>query len=143
MVMGRGNMRQRRGDYPRYVIALAVGAAVVVLGVTITLVWQSFTSPIDKSGYQLVKLTNGEMFFGKLQNTTGDYLRLEDAYFIPATTETTTTNKSTPAEVELIPRSATVAKSKTPMYLRTDQVAYWENLATDSKVADTLKSGDR
>ncbi len=136
-------MRQKRGDYPRYIIVLAAVASLLVFGSIAMFLMQSFTNPIDKSGYQLVKLTNGEMFFGKLQNITGDYLRLENAYFIPATTEKTTTSDKNTNEVEIIPRSSTVAKSKTPMYLHTDQVAYWENLATDSKVADTLKSGDK
>ena len=87
---------------------------------------------IKNDQYQMVKLTTGEIFFGKLQNTTGDYLTLENAYFIQ--------DSQNAQDTTILSRKSTVAKSESPMRIKADKVVYWENLAKDSKVAETIKN---
>ncbi len=112
---------------------LAVAAIAFVVAIYF---WVGLGSSIKNDRYQLVKLTTGEMFFGKLKNTSGEYLQLQDAYFIPATTVSENTATS---ETEILSRKATVAKSDSPMYIKSSTVSYWENLASDSKIANTIK----
>ena len=71
------------------VILLSVGAWLVVnqpkqLGV------------IDKGSYQAVFLTNGQVYFGKLQNTGGDYIELTSIYYLqtPQAVQQSSTSKT-------------------------------------------------
>lgn len=121
----------RKQPHARAVIwsIISLALLLVLCGVVVVV---TKNSDIKSDRYQLVKLTTGEIFFGKLQNTSGDYLRLENAYYIQDSKDATNTT--------ILSRKSTVAKSDSPMYIKTSTVAYWENLAADSKIAETMKS---
>jgi hypothetical protein len=106
-------------------VALAlIVAALVALAVMDT--------GIKRDQYQIMKLTTGEIFFGKLQNVKGDYVVVENAYFIQDGQE--------PNETTILSRKNTIAKSESPLRIKSDKIVYWENLAKDSKVAELIKN---
>lgn len=107
------------------------GVALALL-ITVPAALAIMDTGIKRDQYQLIKLTTGELFFGKLQNSKGEYLLLENAYFIQdgeATTETT-----------ILSRKSTVAKGESPMRIKADKVVYWENLAKDGKISQSIQN---
>ena len=119
--------RQRVSPKLLWIVGVALAlivAALVALAVMDT--------GIKRDQYQIMKLTTGEIFFGKLQNVKGDYLVVENAHFIQDGEE--------PNETTILSRKNTIAKSESPLRIKSDKIVYWENLAKDSKVAELIKN---
>lgn len=94
---------------------------------------------IDSSQYQAVYLANGQMYFGKLQNTEGTYLYMKSPYMPQSTTDSSsqTTDATT----------GTIVRVKNQLWgpedsiaIRADQVAFWQNLRNDSKVTQAIEA---
>lgn len=109
----------------------AVGAALVLL-IAVPATLAILDTGIKRDQYQLIKLTTGELFFGKLQNSKGDYLTLENAYFIQGGEDA--------SETTILSRKSTVAKGESPMRIKGDKVVYWENLAKDGKISQSIQN---
>lgn len=105
---------------------------VLVLLIAATAVLTILNTGIKRDQYQLVKLTTGEIFFGKLQNTNGADILLENVYFIQ--------DSNNQADTTILSRKGTVAKSESPMHIKADKLVYWENLAKDSKIAQSIQN---
>lgn len=93
---------------------------------------------INASGYQVVYMTSGQAYFGKLKNTTGDYLLLDTPY---------TAQDVSPEGEEDVQTSTTLVKVSQQQYgpteamsLKSDQVLFWQNLRDDSKVSQAIKN---
>lgn len=94
--------------------------------------------------YQAVFLDNGQVFFGKLKNTSGTYLTLEKAYYtqkqdLPdgASAEQ---KAATSNNVSLVKVGDEVYGPEGVMRIRSEQVLFWQNLRNDSKVAKAIDS---
>jgi hypothetical protein len=122
--------------------ALIGTAVVVVIGAIIALM---FLLPqgehISKSGYQVVYMVTGKAYFGKLQNTHGDYLVLKDPY---TAQDVTSSGANAPADKQA---STTLVKVSQQTYgpeevisLKSDQVQFWQNLRGDSKVVKAIEA---
>jgi hypothetical protein len=138
------------------VVAIAVASVVLVAVLaisTVVLLTGSKTGPnasINKDDYQAVFLTNGQVYFGKLQNSTGEYLKLTDIYYLQvdgavqqaggdaeATAEATTDENS---NVQLIKLGNELHGPRDEMQLNNQQVLFWENLKPDSRVSEAIKN---
>lgn len=102
--------------------------------------WKNAGTGIEKDKYQAVFLSNGQVYFGKL-NMTGDKMAtLQDIYYLqveqvqPKTDETTSNNKLT-----LIKLGNEIHSPEDKMYINTDQILFMENLKADGKVAQAIK----
>ena len=100
--------------------------------VTVPLVALFMNDAVKTDQYQLIKLSTGEIFFGKLQNSKGEYLILENAYFIQGEEDS--------SETTILSRKSTVAKGESPMRIKADKVVYWENLAKDGKISQSIQN---
>jgi hypothetical protein len=127
---GMNLLRSRKKVSNKAFVVAAITGAVLVAAALLFAMFMS--SGIKGDQYQLVKLTTGEIFFGKLQGTQGEYLTLENAYFIQ--------DAENMSDTTILSRKNTVAKSESPMRIKSDKVVYWENLAKDSKIAETIKN---
>lgn len=94
---------------------------------------------IETGQYQAVYLANGQMYFGKLQNTEGTYLYMKSPYMPDSTTSA---DQTTAADA-----SSAIVRVKNQLWgpedsiaIRADQVAFWQNLRDDSKVSQAIKS---
>ena len=117
--------------------------AVVIAGL---LLWSKAAPGITPrtDRYQAVFLDNGQVFFGKLQNTNGTYLKLENAYYtkkqdIPA--------DATPEQKAAVENNVSLVKVGDEVYgpegemaIRSEQVLFWQDLATESKVAKAIEA---
>lgn len=126
----------------RFAIGGAITLALLVVGFAL---WQMILNPaqaIMTDRYQAVFLDDGKVFFGKLQNTHGVYLTLEDVYY-------TQNQSATPGEssqntaanrVNIVKVGEEVYGPENSMAIRADQVSFWQNLTTDSQIAKAIES---
>jgi hypothetical protein len=97
---------------------------------------------VMKDRYQVVYLLTGQVYFGKLQNTTGQYLTLSNVYTLEnqASSDKAAAENSTSNIIQV---SRQVYGPEDSMAIRADQIQFWQNLRTDSKVAQAINSVSR
>ncbi len=116
-------------------LALLVGAALFYK--------TTVGSLIDSKKYQAVFLTNGQVYFGKLQRS-GEYYKLSNVFYLQATQSSTddTNNPQQAAAadsgVQLIKLGNEVHGPEDSMVIEKDQVLFFENLKNDGKVVDSI-----
>lgn len=100
---------------------------------------------IDKSKYQAVFLANGQVYFGKLEVTSPEYVKLTSVYYLQ-TPETKTEDdakdpqKSTSEQdMQLIKLGNELHGPEDEMIISRDQVLFYENLKADGKVSQSIE----
>lgn len=100
---------------------------------------------IDGSKYQAVFFTNGQVYFGKLQNSGSGYMRLTDIYYLQSqqnsdedsgNPQATSNDQS---NVQLIKLGDEIHGPEDEMVISKDQVLFYENLKPDGKVAQSIQ----
>ncbi len=117
-------------------IALVAGAVLVILFMALR---PRTMQSINHSGYQVVYLMNGRAYFGKLQNTSGDYLVIRSPYAEQTISAPSDAANTTP-QTKLLKVSDQIYGPDDSIALRADQVAFWQNLRDNSKVVQALKA---
>jgi len=120
--------------------ALMGGLALVLLIALVTmLVMKSQPAQtIDTSKFQVVYLTNGQAYFGKLQNTTGEFLVIKSPYIAQSVSADDKTVDSTQAT--LLKVTSQVYGPEDSIAIKSSQVTFWQNLRDDSKVSTAIKA---
>jgi len=117
-------------------VAVMAGAALVLLVAATGVFWliqqvyQSNLQRIDTSAYQAVFLSNGQSYFGKLQNTGGDFLVMKSPYTAQTVKDSTTSADTT----TLLRVKDQVYGPEDSIAIKSSQVTSWQNLRSDSKV---------
>ena len=117
--------------------AIVLTAVVIVIGALLAV---NYLLPhgqrINGNGYQVVYMTSGQAYFGKLQNTEGDYLVLKSPY----TAQDVKADEKTPAQTTLLKVSQQTYGPEDVMSLKSSQVLFWQNLRSDSKVTKAIEA---
>lgn len=138
----------QKGGLKKKLIAVAI-AIVLLLGAF--LFWSSQQSNpaahIDKSKYQAVFFTNGQVYFGKLHKLDGDYYKLTDIFYIQANQTPANDDSKNPqatddagalTETQLVKLGDEIHGPDDAMIINRDQVLFFENLKKDGKVTDAI-----
>ena len=119
-------------------VALLAWSTIMVLGGI------GANASINKDEYQAVFLTNDQVYFGKLQNATGDYLELTDIYYLQVDSEIQSGEEAdaaaTDSNVQLIKLGNELHGPQDEMQISAQQVLFWENLKTDSRVSEAINN---
>ena len=129
-------------------VTLAVIAAIILLGVVGWFAWtnmQNNGTAIDESKYQSVFFTNGNVYFGKLQSFNNEYYKMTSVYYpqtqtnskAGATEQTQATTDQ--SKITLLKLSDAIHGPEDEMMIAKDQVLFYQNLKTDSKVTQLIK----
>jgi len=128
-------------------IATALGLIVIA----ILLAFYIFRGPIvaaatpNPDKYQAVFLNNGQVYFGKLKDTNGRYLTLEDVYYVqsqsPANGAQAAGNPNSQNSLSLIKLGEEIHGPERSMYIAREQVVSYEDLKDDGKVVSAIKKG--
>lgn len=115
---------------------------VILLGFLVAWIWLiPHGQRIKTDGYQVVYLTNNQAYFGKLQNTDGDYLVIKAAYTAQEVQAPATSKNKTPeTQTTLVKVRDQVAGPEDSIALRAEQVLFWQNLRSDSKVTQAIEA---
>lgn len=118
-------------------LAIVVASALAIYLYTALAVAQK----IDTTKYQVVYLSNGQAYFGKLQNTAGDYLVMTTPYVAQAVTITNEAEKKdASSQTTLVKASAQVYGPEESIAIKSSQVLFWQNLRDDSKITQAIKA---
>ncbi len=95
---------------------------------------------INANAYQVVYLATGQAYFGKLQNTSGEYLVLREPYTAQdVTPEGEAVPENQQASTTLLKVSQQTYGPEDVLSLRSEQVLFWQNLRSDSKVSKAIE----
>jgi len=121
--------------------ALIILALIILFGVGFGIFKISNDSKIKQEQYQAVFLRDGEVYFGKLQNTYGTYLSLNDVFYVKQTNTTENKNNESPlgqTDPQLIKRTDALHGPENTMQIKKSQVLYWENIREDSTIVKAI-----
>ncbi len=97
---------------------------------------------IEKDQYQAVFLTDGQIYFGKLEENNSAYATLSDIYYLQVKQQVQPVQGDNSADPEA---KITLAKlgnelhgPEDKMHINRDQILFWENLKNDGKVVDAI-----
>ncbi|MCW1930608.1 MAG: hypothetical protein KIH62_004850 [Candidatus Kerfeldbacteria bacterium] len=99
---------------------------------------------IPTDTYQAVFLTNGQVYFGKLNNLNSEYMVLKDVYYIQQSTDdtsdeaATTDDESENTQLKIIRLGEEIHQPQNGMIIARDHMMYWENLRADSRIIDAI-----
>lgn len=97
----------------------------------------------SKDKYQAVFLANGQVYFGKLEDKGGDYVKLTDIYYLQAQDqvqpkENAEDNKND-SNLTLIKLGKELHAPADEMNINREQVLFWENIEKDGKVMKAIE----
>lgn len=87
---------------------------------------------VDTSTYQAVFFENSQLYFGKLSNVSGQYLKLSDIYFFRSNP------KDSAADLSLIKYGEELHQPQDVMSINRDQVLYWQNLRSEGRIVQLI-----
>lgn len=96
------------------------------------------------SKYQAVFLTNGQVYFGKLSNTKGDYVVMEDIYYLQVGPQQgsgsqTQPNQAQPQqEIRLVKLGDELHGPVDKMHINNSQILFYEDLKEDGQVVRAI-----
>lgn len=118
-------------------VGIAVFVVLVLIGITV--IWKFSTDAragVDASKYQIIELTTGESYIGKLSHLQGAYVDLTNVYYQQ-------TQPSSSQQVTVLKLSDSVAKPENAMRIARDKIVHWENLSADSKIVEVINSDQK
>ncbi|MBN9397600.1 hypothetical protein J0I05_00070 [Candidatus Saccharibacteria bacterium] len=132
---------------PPYWKLISAIVAVAIIAIVGVFVWLGAQKPtgIDTSKYQVVFLTNGQFYFGKLQVLNDNYLQLTNVYYMQTeagksnTSNATSQQPAADTNYKLIKLGSEIHSPEGTMVLANSQVLYYENLQADGKVSQLMK----
>lgn len=97
---------------------------------------------VQKNSYQAVFLTNGQVYFGKVDKMNSSTTTLKDIYYLqvqqvqPAPEQSSDQSQG---KLTLIKLGNEIHGPEDVMTINNDQIVFWENLKADGKVVDAIK----
>ncbi len=143
----RNSIMIDRGGNNKVWIAV-IAAAVVVVGLLGWWGYNNMMSPdgVKKNQYQAVFLTNGQVYFCKLDKVTAQYAECNDIYYLqvqqsvqPADSKASADNP----QVSLAKLGSELHGPEDQMKINRDQILFWENLKDNSKVVEAIKKNQQ
>ena len=135
------NTNQSKKKFKKHVIL--AGAALLLVAifvVAVAVATQPSGQRISRDQYQAVYTTSGQLYFGKLQNTDGEFLVLKMPYTAQNVAAAEGEKADADASTTLLKVSSQLYGPEDSMAIRADQVSFWQNLREDSKVSQAIKS---
>lgn len=95
----------------------------------------------ENTQYQAVFLTNGQVYFGKLTDDGGNYVKLTDIYYLQSKDQSVQPKDAKAADqsnLTLIKLGKELHAPADEMNISRTQVLFWENINDDGKVKQAI-----
>lgn len=92
--------------------------------------------------YQAVFLTNGQVYFGKLEDKGGDYVKLTDIYYLQAQNKVQPKDENASGDqsnLTLIKLGKELHAPADEMNISRQQILFWEDIQDDGKVMKAIE----
>jgi hypothetical protein len=112
-----------------------IGAG-VVLGIVLgfDLVPNVATTTVPAEKWQAVFLENGQVYFGKLDLSAGEYATLTNVYYLKEASELQNSN------LNLVKLGGELHGPEDMIYIRRESISFWEHMKPASRVVQTIES---
>ncbi len=141
------HMQNSSGKSSKSLMMMVVAVVVIiVLVMGGWLAWSNMGGDAGvKSGqYQAVFLTNGQVYFGKVSDTSKGYVKLTDIFYLQVQQSVQPADKTktdnSQSQVSLAKLGSELHGPEDTMYISRQQVLFWENLKNDGKVVQAINS---
>lgn len=119
----------------------------LALAVAGWLTWSSLRSDgaamVENDRYQAVFLAGGQIYFGKLDFVSADYMRLTEVFYVQSGANQPAGDEAEAAEgsdLQLIKLGEEVHAPEDEMFINRDQVLFFENLKQDGQVVELIEN---
>lgn len=140
-------VRNRRPKHAVKAIVLVVVLLVVLVGgffAKQSLMGNEFAGQINKDKYQAVFLTNGQVYFGKIDKISGSGYTLKNIYYLQVQQdvqgEQAATQENKDQNLSLAKLGSELHGPDDVMYIESKQVLFWENLKDDGQVVKAIQA---
>lgn len=136
--------RQSRNNGKTITISIVVVAVLAIAAAGYMMFSSSLSSLIDSSKYQAVFLSNGQVYFGKLEAVNKDYMKLTDIYYLQSQQSATDVGNSdnpqdsTDGNVQLIKLGEEIHGPEDEMIVAKEHLLFFENLRQDGNVTRSI-----
>lgn len=135
-------LKSQRGKNTSMIIGLSAVLLVVLLILVGFGVWKYIgaDAAVAKDKYQALFLTNGQVYFGKLSHVNDKYVELTDIYYLQVqqSVQPAENKDGEQPQVSLAKLGNELHGPEDKMSVNREQVLFWENLKSDSKVVDAI-----
>ena len=94
---------------------------------------------VSPARWQAVFLSNGQVYFGHLQNYNRGYTRLQDIYYLQAQ-QPLQSGEPVPPALNLVKFGRELHGPEDAMMIPKNQILFWENMKDDSQVVKAILS---
>ena len=96
---------------------------------------------VNKNQYQALFLTNGQVYFGKLEKADSNTIKISDIYYLQVQQAVQPKDdEKQQNETQLVKLGEELHGPEDQMFIDRDQVIFWENLKDNGKVVEAIKS---
>ncbi len=136
-----------KSNMPKWInilyVVILFGIAALLILVVVSIIRSDGNSKeysmVDNTKYQAVFLNNGQVYFGSITDLSGDYMRLNNVFYL---TQTATGANTTDANSDYTLIKLGCQQIHYPydqMVINRTQVTFWENLNADGKVTTSIE----
>ncbi|HVY67865.1 MAG TPA: hypothetical protein VHA30_03150 [Patescibacteria group bacterium] len=138
-----------RGAKIAWIILAVIVVVLIILGVLFRdrLFHKGGQAMLGASGYQAVFLTNGQVYFGKLSHAEGNYLTLDDIYYLQVVQpplqgsqpQDQAASQQQP-QISLVKLGNELHGPVDEMHISREQVLFYEDLKSDGQVVKAIEA---
>lgn len=126
------------------VVSVIIVVAAMVMGLTKLMAAGEVKSGSDQ--YQAVFLSNNMVYFGKVSNVGGEYIKMTDIFYLQVNQQSdqkdakAQVNTNQASQLSLAKLGNELHGPEDAMYINRKEVLFWENLKPDGKVVQAIKN---
>ena len=122
------------------IVLIALAVVLFALGAYRMYGANAMSSEIKTDKYQAVFLNSadGQVYFGKLAILNNDYYKLTDIYYVRVEQVQPGSDQPSQQNISLAKLGSEIHGPEDVMYIRQDQVLFWENLKDDGQVVKAI-----
>lgn len=136
---------RRRRKWPWVIVAVILVIFLALFTAYKVVILDKQLKGVEKNAYQALFLTNGQVYFGKLQRADADTIKISDIYYLqvqqtvqPKAEESA--SETAQGETQLVKLGGELHGPKDEMHVDRRQVLFWENLNDNSKVVEAINA---
>jgi len=139
---GEMSAPQKTSKAPWVVLVLVVVVILVLAVLFRDKLFKNSSMMAGASGYQAVFLTNGQVYFGKISRPTGDYVTLDDIYYLQVGPQqgsgTDQAASATQQSISLVKLGNELHGPVDEMHISRSQILFYEDLKSDGAVVKAI-----
>ena len=95
---------------------------------------------VDRNKWQALFLTNGQVYFGKVLDMNQYFIVLDKVFYITPSEGKKINPTNLENNLNLVPLGREVHGPEQKMYVSSNEISFWENLKTSSKVVKAIEN---